>query len=123
MCGPVSVSIFIQFFLQLMYISSLPSVHSKYLYFSGENCTFFVFVCLFVCTDGPGGASSSPLSGVPGPGVARQCTTAGVDPYGAIHYVGQTVSPVVYGAARHLLRQHQAVQGGGREVVAGGVGW
>ena len=43
-CVVLSLHLFVQFFLQLMYIfcllSPLPSGHSKYLYFSGENCIF-----------------------------------------------------------------------------------
>ena len=48
-----SPSIVVQFFLQLMYILChyhlfLPSVHSKYLYFFGENCTFCIYFTLLI---------------------------------------------------------------------------
>ena len=85
------------------------------LYVTHMMCfSHLVFACLFVCTDGPDGACRSPLPGVPGPGVARQCTTSGSDKFGPRHYAGQTVHSVVHGAARRQLHQHEDVQGGGR---------
>ena len=49
----LSLFIFVQFFLSLFLhslpLSPLPSVHFKYLYFSGESCTFLSFKQIRFC--------------------------------------------------------------------------